>query len=177
MKKNSVKPRSLMWRRWQDGNVIGLTRLDPEFSEFFGAPYYVTHRAHLHQVLHEKVIELDVPVFVESKVTEYQLEGQEVAIILESGERLTADLIVAADGTFVRNAISTWIWWRELERIRAYASRTGVKSTARKYLLGDLDKGPQTYGLAAFRATISVADIRANPVTAWVAESQSLNLW
>ena len=99
MQKRSVRPESLMWRRWQDGSVIAHTRLNPQLEEYFGAPYYVTHRAHLHQVLHEKIVELGVPVMLSSRIKEYQLDGKQAGIVLESGERAEADLVVAADGT------------------------------------------------------------------------------
>jgi flavin-dependent dehydrogenase len=63
----------------------------------------VTHRAHLHQVLHEKVVELGVEVFLDSRVREYLVdeeEGEGMGLVLESGEVVRGDLVVAADSMF-----------------------------------------------------------------------------
>lgn len=47
----------------------------------------------------------------------------------------------------------------------------------RRTLLGDKYKEPAGVGTAAYRAAIPVTSILADPETAWVAESRSLNLW
>ena len=98
MQKTSVRQDSLIWRRWQNGNVIANTQFNPQFEERFGAPYYVTHRAHLHRVLHEKVVALDVPVRLSSRIREYVLGRERAGVVLENGEMVVADLVVAADG-------------------------------------------------------------------------------
>ena len=54
------------------------------------------HRAHLHKVLHDKVVELGVPVHLASTVVRYDLN--DALFVLESGVEVRADLIVAADG-------------------------------------------------------------------------------
>ncbi|KAK5189022.1 hypothetical protein LTR99_011152 [Exophiala xenobiotica] len=48
---------------------------------------------------------------------------------------------------------------------------------ARRALLGAAYKEPKGCGLAAYRATVAMDDIRADPDTAWIADSRSLNLW
>lgn len=99
LKKKSVEPKSLLWKRWQDGEIIGHTRYQPDFHRRFGAPYYVTHRAHLHEVLHEKAVELGIPVHLGSSVVRYSLD--EASFQLQSGEQVTTDLVVAADGAYL----------------------------------------------------------------------------
>lgn len=96
LQRRSVKPRSTLWRRWEDGKVIGKARFNPELEERFGSPYYVTHRAHLHEVLHERTQELGVRVVLSQKAAEYDSEKGTVAFA--DGEVVKADLIVAADG-------------------------------------------------------------------------------
>ena len=59
-------------------------------------PYYVTHRADLHQVLYDKAIELGVVVKLGSSVIGY--EPDEPVLMLKSGVEIKADLMVAADG-------------------------------------------------------------------------------
>jgi salicylate hydroxylase len=86
----------MTFRRWRDGTKIGYTKLVPEFQENFDAPYYVIHRAHFHDALHRRALELGVKVNVASRVEKYDMEAPSVE--LANGETLEADLIVAADG-------------------------------------------------------------------------------
>lgn len=83
-------------RRWQNGKVIGRTRLDPEFKAEFDAPYWVIHRAHFHAAMHALAVDLGVTVNLASKIVLYDVERP--SITLENGEIVSADLIVAADG-------------------------------------------------------------------------------
>jgi salicylate hydroxylase len=86
----------MSFRRWDNGEVIGYTKLVPDFRDNFQAPYYVVHRAHFHGALHKRASELGVEVRVNSKVVDYDLEAPNIG--LENGQVLSADLIVAADG-------------------------------------------------------------------------------
>lgn len=82
-------------RRWQDGEIIGQTRLK-SFPSDFGAPYCVIHRAHLHNAMYQLAQELGVEIRVNSKVTGY--DAEEPSITLEDGRVEKADLVIAADG-------------------------------------------------------------------------------
>ncbi|KAL5335593.1 hypothetical protein BJX70DRAFT_390532 [Aspergillus crustosus] len=148
LERRSVKPSSIMWRRWQDGSIIGNARLNPCSEEKFGSPYYVTHRAHLHDALHERAVELGVHVKLRKKVEVYKPD--EGIVRFADGEVVNSDLVIAADG---------------------------LKSFARKVLNGDQDKGPFGHGLSAYRATVPMSAIRADPQLKWIADSPSLNLW
>ncbi|OAP59252.1 hypothetical protein AYL99_06550 [Fonsecaea erecta] len=148
LERRSVKPAALLWRRWEDGSVIGKTKLNPEIEQRFGSPYYVTHRAHLHEVLHDRTVELGVPVYLSKRVQKYDIQNGEVTFV--DGQVVKADLIIAADG---------------------------LKSLARRVLNGDKDKGPWSHGLSAYRGTISVADMRADPLTSWIVEQPNLHMW
>jgi salicylate hydroxylase len=89
-------PDSILWRRWEDGHVIGNARCNPQSEENFGSPHYVLHRAHLHELLYQKAIELGVVVKLGSRVRKYNLD--EPSFVLEGGEGVKADLVVAAEG-------------------------------------------------------------------------------
>ena len=56
----------------------------------------MTHRAHLHEVLHERVEELGVPVHLQKRVVNY--DSSEGLVNLEDGNIIKADLVIAADG-------------------------------------------------------------------------------
>ncbi|KAK5263544.1 hypothetical protein LTR96_011076 [Exophiala xenobiotica] len=96
LNKKAVKPEGVYWRRWQNGKVIGNSRFNPEFSKWFGAPYYVIHRAHLHEVLHDRAVELGVPIELNWRVVKYDLDAG--SLTRGDGATIHADLIVAADG-------------------------------------------------------------------------------
>ncbi|TKA79705.1 hypothetical protein B0A49_01461 [Cryomyces minteri] len=143
-----VEPSCINFRRWQSGDVIGYTRLVPEFRESFNAPYYVIHRAHFLDALYRLALKLGVKVRVGSKVKDYN--PQTPSLILEDGTTHTADLVIAADG---------------------------VKSAARALVLGDHDRPPKMTGFAAYRATVDVDRMRADPDLSWLVEKPGINLW
>lgn len=98
LERRSVIPHSLLWRRWESGAIIGRARLNPESMQLYGSPYYVTHRAHLHDVLHERTKELGVPIYLKKRVNNYEVERGEVTF--DDGEVVMKDLVIAADGVF-----------------------------------------------------------------------------
>lgn len=91
-----VEPAGMTFRRWENGATIGYTKLVPEFRNNFGAPYYVIHRAHFHDALYRRALELGVDVRVDSRVMKYNLEAPSVELF--TGKTVKADFIVAADG-------------------------------------------------------------------------------
>lgn len=92
----AVQPEGINFRRWETGDVIGYTTLGQTFQNDFEAPYYVVHRAHLHEALYQRAIELGASVELGCRVKEY--EESRGSLVLESGLKVHGDLIVAADG-------------------------------------------------------------------------------
>lgn len=148
LKGKAVEPDAIRHRRWQNGEVLSLTRLVPEFEEKFGVPYYVIHRANLQLAMYELAVSLGVCVKVNAGVRSYNDEAS--CVVLENGETHHADLIVAADG---------------------------IKSEARKIVLGGRDQPPQQCGYAAYRAMVDTDLIRADPSIAWLLDVPGQNLW
>ena len=91
-----VKPGNIAFRRWENGKVIGLTKLIPQFERDFDAPYYVVHRAHFHNAMYELALKLGVNVKINSKVQKF--DEASGSITLENGESYSADLVIASDG-------------------------------------------------------------------------------
>ncbi|CAG8182236.1 unnamed protein product [Penicillium nalgiovense] len=148
LKEYVTEPESISFRRWQSGDVIGLTTLIPNFREQFGAPYYVIHRANFLSALHKRALDLGVTVKAASRVLGYNIEGP--GIVLANGETASADLVVAADG---------------------------VKSVARG-TLDESDKPAfEKTGFAAYRATVDVERIKEDPGLSWLLEKPALNIW
>ena len=94
--KQVVEPAKINFRRWENGAVIGVTDLTPEFTSHYEAPYYVVHRAHLHTALYEQAAALGVKTRLNSKVARYDAET--ATINLTDGTVFQGDLVVAADG-------------------------------------------------------------------------------
>jgi salicylate hydroxylase len=93
-----VEPEGISFRRWENGDRIGYTKLVPDFRQNFKAPYYVVHRAHFHGALHKRALELGVEVLVDSKVIVYEMDVPSVT--LKNGSKYSGDLVVACDGIF-----------------------------------------------------------------------------
>jgi salicylate hydroxylase len=96
LEEKSVEPNGIIFRRWATGEPIGYTKLVPDFRETFHAPYYVIHRAHLHEALHETAVKHGVTIKLNHKVVEYDETAP--SLTTEHGVTIRADLIVAADG-------------------------------------------------------------------------------
>ncbi|KAK4943999.1 hypothetical protein LTR10_016520 [Elasticomyces elasticus] len=143
-----VKPHNIAFRRWENGKVIGLTKLIPQFERDFEAPYYVVHRAHFHDAMYRLAIELGVDIKINSKVHDF--DESSPSITLENGESYSADLVIASDG---------------------------LKSLARKKVLGGVEQAPRKTGFAAYRATVDVEKMNAYPDTAEILAKPNLNLW
>jgi salicylate hydroxylase len=103
MQKSSVKPKGIVWRRWENGKVIANTRLSPEFEDAFGSAYYITHRAHLHSILHAKAVELGVVISLDSRIVTYNPD--EPSFVLANGKVVHADFIIAADGMMIHHLL------------------------------------------------------------------------
>ncbi|KAJ4421931.1 hypothetical protein N0V82_003428 [Gnomoniopsis sp. IMI 355080] len=143
-----VQPAKMNFRRWEDGALIGVTDTSPEFAAQYGAPYFVVHRAHLHNALYEQALALGVKTRLNSKVDSYDAET--ATIITSDGSLFQGDLIVAADG---------------------------VKSQARALVAPSGRGVPKPTGFAVYRATVDVEKMKPFPELAWILEKHNLNLW
>ncbi|KAM0251943.1 hypothetical protein ACHAQJ_007916 [Trichoderma viride] len=131
------------------GNLLGTVRIK-DMETQYGAPYIVVHRAVLHTILHRHAIQASAELLLDSDVVEYEFANG--AVHLRNGKRLTADLVVAADG---------------------------INSLARSKLLGSKDPGSLPTGWAAFRMTTEVSKLKADSTTSNLVDlqSRSSNFW
>ncbi|KAG4439945.1 hypothetical protein IFR05_004571 [Cadophora sp. M221] len=102
------------------------------------APNFNGHRGELHQVVFEYAESLGIPIHLGCRVVQYFEDGESAGIELESGEKVTGDIVIGSDG---------------------------VRSKARTLVLGYEDK-PKSSGYAVFRAWFSNKDMIADPRTA-----------
>lgn len=160
----AAKPESINFRRWENGKVIGHTALGKQFQADFDIPYLVVHRAHFHEALVQRALQLGVDLKLGSKVVQY--EEYQGAVVLENGKRIQSDLVVAADGKI--QILMVWLV--------AYMV-LGIKSIARDVLHPDRVREPHYNGFAAYRATVDVEKMKNEPELAWILEKPSLNIW
>ncbi|KAF4448971.1 salicylate hydroxylase [Fusarium austroafricanum] len=148
LEQHAIKPESMTFRRWENGDPIGYTKLGPDFATTYGAPYFVIHRADFHRALQRLAIDHRVKVITGSRVTDY--DESVPSATTSDGRKYTADLIVAADG---------------------------VKSRARPVVLGGQDPPPQRTGFAAYRAVVYTEDMKDDEDTSWLLERPGINIW
>ncbi|KAL1595337.1 hypothetical protein SLS60_010028 [Paraconiothyrium brasiliense] len=148
LEKWAVQPEAINFRRWEDGTVIGHTALGDAFEDNFETPYYVVHRAHFHEALHQRALQLGVVVKLGCKVVKYN--EKQGSVMLDNGIMVRGDLVVAADG---------------------------IKSVARDSMFPDEHHEPIFDGFAAYRATVDVKKMRNDPDIAWILERPALNIW
>lgn len=98
----SIIPENLHVWDGQAGNLLGSVRIK-EMEAQYGAPYIVVHRAVLHAILHRHAVQAGARLLLSSDVIEYDFANG--AVKLQNGKRLTADLVVAADGAYTQNLL------------------------------------------------------------------------
>ncbi|KID93754.1 Aromatic-ring hydroxylase-like protein, partial [Metarhizium majus ARSEF 297] len=145
----SIVPDRMYIRHYQDGRLLGTIPVD-QMAARYGAPYIVVHRAVLHSILHKHAANGGAEIRTDARVVTYDFAAG--AVELHTGERLEADIVVAADG---------------------------INSFARQQLLGASDPGSRPTGWAAFRMSAEMGRVRDDPLLAHVTglESGSSNFW
>ncbi|KAK7752780.1 hypothetical protein SLS62_005332 [Diatrype stigma] len=122
--------------KYDTGEIV-VNQATPEYGE--DAPNFNGHRGELHSVVfHYAKDELGIPIHLGHRIKTYFEEDDQAGIVLDSGEKIAGDVVLAADG---------------------------VRSKARQTVLGYEDK-PKSSGYAVWRAWFSNEDMLADPQTA-----------
>lgn len=136
----AAHPAHVRFHTWSDGTEICRYALGREAEDEFGAPYLTVHRADLHDALAGAVPPESVRL--DTTVVGIDQDDRSAQVTTASGERLVADLVVAADG---------------------------IRSGARQWLFG---KDEAVFsGTAAYRALLpadEVADLNLPPLAVWL---------
>ncbi|KAF3911060.1 hypothetical protein AA313_de0204241 [Arthrobotrys entomopaga] len=108
LKKDGVMIAKNSMRRWEDDVEIGSVDLMPNVGKKYNAPLMVVHRADLQRTLLSKALSLGVKIHTSSPVTAISPDFSVASIQLASGEWISSDLVIAADGvkSFVRAEIA-----------------------------------------------------------------------
>ena len=100
----AVRPEAYVFRLYDTGEQISQFALAGEHQRLHRAPYNQLHRADFQQLLAGKVHEV---IRLNSRVTSFEETPSEVRVRLASGETVTGDLLIGADG--VKSAVRAQI--------------------------------------------------------------------
>lgn len=90
-------------RLWSTGQAWKLFDVGAASRERYGHPYYMFHRADLQKALEQAVRSIGPSVIqLDSRCESVDTSGRRPAVILKSGKRVEADLVVGADGVHSR---------------------------------------------------------------------------
>ena len=145
---NLVKFEELNMRR-KDGTRVGNTKINT-LERSLGRPWWVVHRAHLHEGLAAVARELGAEIIIDSKVTsiKYQ-ESEKVTVETQRGATYTFDLLIGADG---------------------------INSITRKTLFPKVFPEPPTTN-CAYRALVPYDQIREDPIARELIEKLTMEVW
>ncbi|KAL1651216.1 hypothetical protein SLS58_000554 [Diplodia intermedia] len=121
------------------------------YEKRLGTPFWDFHRAGLHGALLERAAGLGAEVRVGARVVDVLIDGsgEGAVCVLQSGERVEADLVVGADG---------------------------INSKCREILLGREDPPVQT-GDLAYRLLLSTKEMMKDPELRGFVEDPQVNYW
>ncbi|WP_053849798.1 FAD-dependent monooxygenase [Streptomyces sp. NRRL B-24085] len=103
---HATRPSHVSFRTWSDGSEICRYVIGRDVEEEFGAPYLQLHRADLQRVLVAAVPPRSL--HLATAVVGIDQDDKGARVTTASGERLDADLVVAADG--IRSAARQWLF-------------------------------------------------------------------
>ncbi|KAJ9301451.1 hypothetical protein DTO271G3_1586 [Paecilomyces variotii] len=146
---NLVQFEELNMRR-KDGTLVGHTKI-ATLEKTLSRPWWVVHRAHLHDGLAAVARKLGAEIHIDSRVSrvEYQTANGAVNVETEKGAKYTFDLVIGADG---------------------------INSVVRRTLFPDVRPEPPTTN-CAYRAIVPYEQIRKDPVAKELIKKLTMEVW
>src|SRR3954462_5878481 len=94
-----VKPKEYEFRRFDTGELLHRIPFAQAHERNHGAPYYHLHRVDFHQILLDKVLELDPNcITLNAKVTGFSEIARGATLKLADGSSTSGDGLLGADG-------------------------------------------------------------------------------
>src|SRR5215510_15357337 len=94
--REAVRPLSTHQRRWQDGRTLQRAPLNPRCEELYGAPHLTVHRADLLAVIASGFV--PERLHLGHRLLGLRDKGDRVEAWFDNGTRVTADVVIGADG-------------------------------------------------------------------------------
>ena len=138
--REGVRPLGTHQRRWQDGRTLQRAPLNPLCEELYGAPHMTLHRADLLDV-----IAAGFPaerVHLGYRLVGLRDSGEAAEAWFDNGERITADVLVGADG--IHSAVRTALFGAEEPAFAGCVAYRGLVPVERIAHLG-LEIGSQSW--------------------------------
>jgi salicylate hydroxylase len=144
---NLVRFEELNMRR-KDGTKVGFTKIE-NLETSLGRPWWVVHRAHLHDGLAKVAEQLGAEILIKSAVTRIDYQSQDVKVETSQGAKHSFDFVVGADG---------------------------INSVTRKTLFPGVAPEPPTTN-CAYRALVPYAEIRKDPIASELIGKKTMEVW
>lgn len=119
----AVRPQQHRFVSWDDGRPLLTTPLGDTVEQAFGAPYMHAHRADLLDAFLAEIGE-DDRIRLDARVAGVDEDGESAWAILESGEEVKGDVLIAADG--VRSQIRERLFEPESPRFSGCMAWRGL---------------------------------------------------
>jgi salicylate hydroxylase len=146
--KNLVQFEELNMRR-KDGTLVGHTKI-ATLERSLGRPWWVVHRAHLHDGLVTVARSLGSEIVLDAQVTRIEYQNSErVSVETYNHQTYTFDLVIGADG---------------------------INSITRKTLFPNVHPEPPTTN-CAYRGLVPYDRIRQDPVARELIEKKTMEVW
>src|SRR5207244_757721 len=127
-------------RRWQDGRTLQRAPLNPRCEELYGAPHLTVHRADLLAIIASGFVA--ERVHLGHRLVGLDDKGDRITAWFENGERITADILVGADG--ISSTVRAGLLGEEAPRFAGCVAYRGLVPTERLAEL-DLELGSQSW--------------------------------
>ncbi|OAP61681.1 salicylate hydroxylase [Fonsecaea erecta] len=146
--KNLVQFEELNMRR-KDGTLVGHTKI-PTLERTLGRPWWVVHRAHLHDGLATIARSLGADIVIDAQVTRIDYQTSDtVTVETYKHQTYTFDLLIGADG---------------------------INSITRKTLFPNVHPEPPTTN-CAYRAIVPYDRIRQDPIARELIQKKTMEVW
>lgn len=134
--------------RRKDGTPVGYTKIDT-IERDLQRPWWVVHRAHLHEGLAAIASKAGATIKIDSRVVHLDYEAEKALVTTHKGHKYAFDLCVGADG---------------------------INSVVRQTLFPDVRPEPPTTN-CAYRAIVPYEQIRKDPVAREIIEKLTMEVW
>ena len=144
----AVRPQNIAIKRYETGQVLGLTPLHPRLTKVYGHPYLLIHRADYQKLLFEEAMALEVQFHFSTRII--SLNQDRTSVVTVDGRQFEGDVVVGADG---------------------------IKSKIREFVIPEEIIEPSSSSNCAYRAIVPREAMMADPDSAALMHDVNSNAW
>ena len=127
MARVAVRPSAIVFRRWQDGRVLGCEELGNSMEGQYGAPYYHFHRADLIALLAEAFGPRNIKLG--RRLLDIEQDESGVTAHFQDGASERGDLLIGADG--IHSRVRERLFGEERPRFSGQIAYRGLAAAER----------------------------------------------